>query len=394
MPSIHEPKKQLEYWIKKIKNSTEIDNRNKKLILDFYKKCACQGLTDSRSRWYLAKLYVLARMTNKTFSNMKKSDVEDLMTKIESNEKYSEWTKWGYRITVKKFFQIISGYEWKSKKYPKTVEWVSTTAKNNHQREPTEILAKEEVLRLIDSTQDVLWKAFISLIYESGCRIGEILDMKIKHADFDNDGSVTISVVGKTGQRQVGPLYFCVPHLSNWIRCHPFKTDRNSYLWVDRKGKKFGKRISYSWVTKKVKELAKQVGIEKPTNMHAFRRARATHVSTKLSSSVMNRMFGWVEGSKTSSHYVFLSNEAVRNAIMKMYGKVPKEEIEIETKTCLICKQINDKQSMYCKVCGTSLDPKIAKESMVVPENLEKVIEKSIESWITKNSDKVKELFR
>jgi len=395
MPGIHESKKVLDYWIKKIGCSKDIGERNRRLILNFYRKCACQGLSDSRSRWYLAKLYVLARMTNKTFSSMKRSDVEELMTKVESNDKYSEWTKWGYRITVKKFFQILSGNEWKGKKYPKTVEWVGTTIKNTRKREPEEILTKEEILRLIDATQDVFWKAFISLIYESGCRIGELQFMRIKNVDFDeDDGSVMISVVGKTGQRQVGPLYYCVPYLSNWIRSHPFKTDRNHYLWIDRKPESLGKEISYSWITKKIKDIAKKAGIEKPVNLHAFRRARATHVSPKLSSSVMNRMFGWVEGSKSCSHYIFLSNEAVRNAIMRMYGKIPKDDREIETKTCLICKQINDMKSQYCKVCGTSLDPKVASGiiqneqqllRLMTPDTVENMIEEKVKELLKKH---------
>jgi integrase len=394
MPGIHESKRVLDYWIKKIECSKEIGDRNRQLILNFYKKCACLGLTHSRSRWYLAKLFVLARMSNKTFSSMRRSDVEEMMTKIEGNDKYKELTKWGYRITVKKFFQILSGYDWKSKKYPKIVEWIGTTVKNP-KREPEEILTKEEILRLIDATQDVFWKAFISLLYESGCRIGELIDMKIKHVNFDEeDDGVTISVVGKTGQRQVGPLYYCVPYLSNWIRSHPFRTDTNYYLWIDRKPNRMGKEVSYSWITKKIKDIAKRIGIQKPVNLHAFRRARATHVAPKLSSSVMNRMFGWVEGSKSSSHYIFLSNEAVRNAIMRMYGKIPKDDKEIETKTCMICKQINDMKAQYCKICGTSLDHKVASSiiqneqqmlRLMTPEIIEKMIEQKVKELLAKH---------
>jgi len=42
-------------------------------------------------------------------------------------------------------------------------------------------------------------KAFISLLYESGCRIGELLNLKIKNVEFDANGAVLIVNV-KTGQ--------------------------------------------------------------------------------------------------------------------------------------------------------------------------------------------------
>lgn len=35
-------------------------------------------------------------------------------------------------------------------------------------------------------------KALISVLYESGCRIGEILSLKIRNVEFDNNGSVVI----------------------------------------------------------------------------------------------------------------------------------------------------------------------------------------------------------
>ncbi|MGA2789578.1 MAG: site-specific integrase [Candidatus Bathyarchaeia archaeon] len=44
-------------------------------------------------------------------------------------------------------------------------------------------------------------KALISVLYESGCRIGEILSLKIRNK-FDNNCSVLI-VNGKTGQHRV-----------------------------------------------------------------------------------------------------------------------------------------------------------------------------------------------
>ena len=69
----------------------------------------------------------------------------------------------------------------------------------------------------------------ISILYESGCRIGEILNMRIRNVEFDANGAVLI-VNGKTGQRRVR-LIHSVPRLVTWLEHHP-ERDPKAFLWV------------------------------------------------------------------------------------------------------------------------------------------------------------------
>jgi integrase len=58
------------------------------------------------------------------------------------------------------------------------------------------------VEKLVNAAVNARDKVLISVLYESGCRTGEILNLKIRNVEFHNNGSVLI-VNGKTGQRRV-----------------------------------------------------------------------------------------------------------------------------------------------------------------------------------------------
>jgi site-specific recombinase XerD len=70
-------------------------------------------------------------MVRKNFDEMNKDDVKNLVKEIEFSN-YKQWTKQCYKITIKKFFQFIRGYEWDSKQYPPEVSWIKVSSKNNN----------------------------------------------------------------------------------------------------------------------------------------------------------------------------------------------------------------------------------------------------------------------
>lgn len=94
---------------------------------------------------------------------------------------------------------------------------------------------------MIDVTDNLRDKAFISILYESACRIGEILNLKIKDVTIDQYGCV-IMVDGKTGMRRIR-LIESSPDLVMWINNHPKKQDRDAPLFIHilSNNKQYGK---------------------------------------------------------------------------------------------------------------------------------------------------------
>lgn len=67
---------------------------------------------------------------------------------------------------------------------------------------PESLLSEEQVAQLINVCRSRRDRAIIAVLYDSGCRIGEIRTMKIKSVSFDKYGA-RIHVKGKTGARSL-----------------------------------------------------------------------------------------------------------------------------------------------------------------------------------------------
>jgi site-specific recombinase XerD len=409
--------KSLNRTIERIKSSNEIIPENKKLILDFKEYCSAKGLSIARIAKYMYSLETLSILLKKPFDKATKEDIIKLVEKINTNEKWAEWTKQNYKVVLKRFYRWLNGIEQRGI-YPEEVSWITTTAKNESKL-PEEILTEEEIKKLAESADNLRDKAIVLCLYESGCRIGEFLNLKIKHIKQDEYGAVIV-VFGKTGARRIR-LIMSAPALFNWLNVHPERENREAWLWLSsvkhyycsncgekipaqvirKKGKclKCGcgnfltryEPIEHKVVYKLLNELAKKANVKKPINPHALRHARATFLANKLTEAQMKEFFGWTQGSKMASVYVHLSGRDMDNALLSLYGILPKEkEIEkLGAKVCPRCNEKNDPTAKFCRRCGFVLDA----ETAVEVEERRGVIDKFM-GFMIKDPEIVKAMIR
>lgn len=184
---------------------------NKEAIAKFTNNCFAEGLSIGRINRYIHNLKQIANwLGNKKFEDVTTEDIKSLIAELEKKD-YSEWTKYGFKVTLKKFFQQLRGFEWHSKQYPKEVEWIRLNMKNNNKIVPSDLLTEQDIKKLIDSADNPRDKSLVAVLYDSGCRIGEILTLKLKHVSFDKYGAI-LHVNGKTGKRRVR-IIASVPYL-------------------------------------------------------------------------------------------------------------------------------------------------------------------------------------
>ena len=72
------------------------------------------------------------------------------------------------------------GMKLSRRQYPDEVEWIPTTMKRSRIKLHSEILTVEEVNKIADHTLNPRDRALVLTLYESGARIGELLNLKIK----------------------------------------------------------------------------------------------------------------------------------------------------------------------------------------------------------------------
>jgi integrase len=314
-----------------------------------------RGYSKARILKYLSTLLSLAKLLGKPFVNAQKEDIIEVISKIEQSN-YSDWTKHDFKSVLKVFFRWLRETE----DYPEEVRWIKVTSKSKVKL-PEELLTIEEVLKMVDAAEHIRDKAFILTLYESGCRIGELLTLQIKHVHFDNFGAVLI-VNGKTGQRRVR-IILSAPKLHQWIENHPLRDNLNAPLWITL-GK--NKRVWHYGTAKDcIQRLAEKVGIKKRVYPHLFRHSRATHLANYLTEAQMKQYFGWVQGSDMASIYVHLSGRDLDNALLKLNGmetQEKKEEEKFKVIICPRCKKSNSFDAKFCSFCGMCLDVKTSVE--------------------------------
>jgi len=353
--------------IKKKLEKASISENNKELIKEFDRACFMEALSKPRRIKLIGSLIILAKdYLKKDFNKATKEDLKNIVMEIDSREDCSPWTKHSYKVILKKFYKWLKfGDEYKNKlEYPKIVSWLRCTLKKKDQPKikASDILTESEVKKIIDTAEHPRDKAFVSMIYELGGRIGEIGGIFIKEVTRDKYGYI-IDLEGKTGHR-TPRIVISDPHLTHWLNVHPLKDKPNAPLWVMIGNRDKGKRMEYGAFRALVLRLVKKAGIKKRVYHHLFRHTRVTHllINKQINEAQAKVYFGWVSNSTMLSEYSHLISSDVNDAILTMHGiKTDKQkESLLKPKQCPRCSTINSADARFCHKCASILDVKTA----------------------------------
>ncbi len=130
-----------------------------------------------------------------------------------------------------------------------------------------EVLSKEEVMKMIDSTGNLKHKLVIKFLYSSGLRLSELINLKRKDIDFDRN---IINVKkGKGNKDRITLLSGSLSSdLLKYYSKGQFKTE---YVFEGRDGK---------YIKKSVQKILENAGraIKKKVHPHMLRHSFATHL--------------------------------------------------------------------------------------------------------------------
>lgn len=354
MTDVHNYEKKLKSATKLVEEDEELSENDRKVLLDLKEECFANGLSTSRVLRHLYNARKLAKWIETDLEEADKKEIKNVVGKIEKSD-YAESTKRGYKVTLKKIYTMLEG------ELPDKVAWYSLNRNNDRVKLPEEILTKKDISAMINHASKPRNRAIVACLYESGCRIGEFLPLKIKNVEFDEKGAILL-VDGKTGSRRVR-IVSSVPYLKKWIDRHPERDDPEAFIWFS---KMRGQRLSYNRVRSLLIKLKERAGLDKKVNPQNLRKTRATHLANHLTEAQMKEYFGWTRGSDMASVYVHLSGRDVDKALLEMHGieepEEDEENEELKPKDCPQCGETNPATNQFCSTCGTILDEEKADE--------------------------------
>jgi len=341
----------IENQTKRIKEKCR--KEDSELILKFKEHLETEGKSKSRICKYIGVLKKISLDLSKPFNKCKKEDIETFVRSVENNNKYSAWTKHDYKVILKVFFKWLKKTE---DSYPEEVRWIKTTISKNNRLLPEEILTRQEIFRMLKSTNNIRDKALIECLYFSGGRISEILSMRIRHVQFGKPFS-KIMISGKTGARSIQLTQD--KYLKAWINSHPLKYNNDSPLWINFAK---DKPISNSYANNLLKQAGKKAKIQKKIYPHLLRHSRLTELAKFMTESQLKEFAGWTQASAMASIYVHLSQKDLVNPLMQSEGmEIKHEKIKAEREediVCYFCGETNPKDLKLCSKCGSTLDEK------------------------------------
>jgi integrase/recombinase XerD len=176
------------------------------------------------------------------------------------------------------------------------------------------VLTVDEVDNLLDIKLNTMYdyrnKAMLELMYATGLRVTELVNLKIEDVDLNN---ALVRTMGKGSKERIIPFgNYASTALYNYIndyRPQFFKREVNEYLFLNNHGKQMTRQGFF----KILKEIAREKGIDKELSPHTLRHSFATHLLTGGADlRSIQEMLGHSNLS-TTEIYTNISKEEIRN---------------------------------------------------------------------------------
>lgn len=171
------------------------------------------------------RVYFMVRFADfvkKPFKRVAKKDVIDFFKSLNG---IGENGMSKYQFDIKLFFKWLYGMQ-DEEAFPEVVSWIKPKRIMADDIIEDEILTPKEIDGIIKSSTSIKDKALISMLYETGARSQELLNLNIADVKFNHrDAVVKIkNAKGVSGYREnlLIDSVFCV---QQWLRNHPLRKE-------------------------------------------------------------------------------------------------------------------------------------------------------------------------
>jgi len=249
---------------------------------------------------------------------------------------------------------------------------------------PEEILTEEEILLLKKNARTIRNRALVSILAETGMRVGELMNLRLKDISFDEYGAVLfVQNINKTGARRIR-IVNSAQILALYLEEHRHLGDSEAPVFY-RTDKHYKQKLTNTGINTMLKSVALRAGIQKRIYPHLFRHSRATHLANKLTEQQLKAYLGWAGDSRMAATYVHLSGKDIDDAILHVNGIKTKEEESspLDLRTCPRCQERNDASLKYCGRCGNPLeeDASIPAEKPIEDNGFQEFLMDMYRSW-------------
>jgi len=179
----------------------------------------------------------------------------------------------------------------------------------------------EKILEAIDlsSPEGQRNRAILEVLYSSGLRVSELVDLKRANVYFDLG---FLRVVGKGNKERLVPigsdaLKYLKIYLEEIRPLIPVQKSGEPFVFLNRRGKSLTRVMIFTII----KNLAKQIGLKKNISPHTFRHSFATHlIEGGADLRAVQEMLGH-ESITTTEIYTHLDRDYLKQVIKEFHPR-------------------------------------------------------------------------
>jgi integrase/recombinase XerD len=183
------------------------------------------------------------------------------------------------------------------------------------------ILEIEALINALDLSkpEQVRNKAMLEVLYGSGLRVSELINLKISNYYPDVE---FLKITGKGNKERLVPIgYSAIKHISIYldeVRNHvSIQKGNEDFVFLNRRGSK----LSRVMVFLLIKDLALKTGIQKTISPHTFRHSFATHlIEGGANLRAVQEMLGH-ESITTTEIYTHLDRDYLKQTIQQFHPR-------------------------------------------------------------------------
>lgn len=383
-----------------------VREENKKMVLEFDHLNGINGLAAATRIGYLGlltHLLVFCEARKKAFKHLKGEEIREFVSMLKERKiNTQDYDGFGkrkkiinltqgtlniYMQGIKRFFKFVYKTGRDNPKVirdaglrQRIVEFSLTSA---------DLPTEEEIQAIIDVSPHPHYKAIIAVAYDSGMRINDILDIKVKDLIIGENEVRLRFYIRKTKKHLLYGLGSSVGYLMNWYNLHPTK-EPEDFLFCTMATNHRGRRMGYANIYRVVKQLAKKAGVSPKKNVscHTFRHCATKRDKPHYSDEELRVLRGWSRTSTMPLRYAPISADEVFKKKQVLEGKItpePEKKV-IDARNCPRCKNTVTPDSAYCCICGHLLNNQPSELSGIMAENPS--IMKQIIGEVTKNVER------
>lgn len=348
-------------------NKSDISEDNKNLIRLFQDYCYSKNLSELRIVKISTEIRYICEWLKhelgieKDLSHLEKNDLMKLVSYINRIENKKEATKADYRRTIKQFYKWYKEEDNRiydkddtirieSTRFYHYIETGITGSYKRTQADPNTIISEDDIRKVIEfGCENVRDIAFISCLHEWGCRASEFLNIKIGNILFKESYMEVHVPDGKTGKRVIFAVK-SMPTMLRYLEVHPFKKDKNSFIWLSEANFTLNKPIHHRGGQKLINRCFERAKVHKKHNFHWFRHSRATILAPKLTEAMLCKYMGWTLSSRQVKTYVHLCNAQLEDVLVRMHGIKTEATEEDKLEKC-VCGTMNHPSERFCQRC-------------------------------------------